>query len=689
MNQDSAAYERKCDARSSLMLGRAASMREAVLAACILMIIAATASWAMGRDVNWDYFNYHGYASADPLGSRLTKDFFPAGYQGYLNPIVFAPLGWMQASKWHSLVIGSVLATIHSINLLFLYLTARHLCAGAPKPITAACLVTALGSLTGAFWQQVGSSFVDPITTVPVMGAVWLITRFQRDAQWAARVAFVAGILAGCAFGMKLTNAPYVLGVVAAVGCLGGSAPFVSDRKWVDRVALIAIGGCGALLGFLLIDGWWAWRLLEHHGSPLFPAFNSVMKSPDFPTQSLTFERFVPQTVGALLWLPAAMVTHASWIVGEVALPDVRPLFLLLFVLCLAARDIYILKAKGCNVAACPSIEPVIVFFITAMMGWLLTSANARYGIPLFLLIAPILWVAAMRLMGTSLGFVAFAVVMALQLIQFASAGNPRWSPSDWTQEWLPVDLSPDFGKTPELVVTASKSSESYLVRYLHPDSAFTNPIGLLSLENDQPGWGKFASLRDRYAGKTRVIFPLEMGESAMALTIEAKNQAIDRLGLELEKPTCRKEVVNFQSGPVLPFIWGRTDVEPRRQIRWLVSCRASIKVKPDPVLAIKRDRAREILDAIERRCPSMFSPNGVAVEGSGDVWGRFYGKHDMMVSVKFDQGIVDYILERQMSSVLIARLSNWKSDVGAMSCRLPHDGYRDMRTLGANHESN
>ncbi len=688
MNQNAVTHDLPHYAATKPRLTQGAPLWEAVLAALIFLVIAVIASWAMGRDLNWDYFNYHGYAAVDPFGSRLPQDFFPAGYQGYLNPIVFAPLGWMQAAKWHSLVIGSVLAAMHSLNLLFLYLVARHLCANAPKPIVAAGLVTLMGGLTGAFWQQVGSSFVDPITTIPVMAALWLITRGHHEALPAGKVSFFAGLLAGCAIGMKLTNAPYVLGVIAAVSCLGSDAQTATRKKWTTGIALIAACGCGTVLGFLLIDGWWALKLYEQHGSPLFPVFNSVMKSPDFPAQSLTFERFVPQTTGALLWLPLAMLTHASWVYAEVPLPDVRPLVLLLLAFGLAVRAISAFKAKNRSAVTGSSIEPAVSFFLVAMVGWIFTSTNARYGIPLLLLIGPIIWMAAVRLLGLSFGFVIVAIFTVLQLIQFSVSGNPRWAPNDWAREWLPVHLSDDFGKTPELVVAISRSSESYLARYLHPETVLTNPIGLLSLDNDQPGWSKFASLRDRYAGKTRVIFPLEMGERAMMLTINAKNEIIDRLGLELDKSSCGKESVNVPTDQTLPFIWDRYEAGSRNAIRWLVSCKAQIKSAHDSKLAVKRAQAREILDAIERRCPSMFSPNGVAVEGTGDIWSRFYGKHDMTVSVKFDSGIVDYIMERQISSVVIASLFNWKSDVKAMTCRLPHDGYRDLRTLGGNHET-
>ena len=60
-----------------------------MLAACLLA--GAACSLVLGRDLNWDYFNYHGYAALLLRQDRLGQDFFAAGYQGYMNPLAFAP----------------------------------------------------------------------------------------------------------------------------------------------------------------------------------------------------------------------------------------------------------------------------------------------------------------------------------------------------------------------------------------------------------------------------------------------------------------------------------------------------------------------------------------------------------------------------------------------------------------------
>src|SRR5688572_2064222 len=85
---------------------------------CALWTIAA------GKDVNWDQLNYHYYLPYEWLGGRLAQDYFAASGQSYLNPVGFLPFYLMVSAGWHSVVVSAVLAAVHSLNLLLLYLIA-------------------------------------------------------------------------------------------------------------------------------------------------------------------------------------------------------------------------------------------------------------------------------------------------------------------------------------------------------------------------------------------------------------------------------------------------------------------------------------------------------------------------------------------------------------------------------------
>src|SRR5215470_14647565 len=84
-------------------------------------------SWWAGRDLNWDQLNYHFYAAYLYVDDRLARDFMGASIQGYLNPLAYVPFYLMVRANWHSLVIGSTLAVIHSTCLWLTYGISRVL----------------------------------------------------------------------------------------------------------------------------------------------------------------------------------------------------------------------------------------------------------------------------------------------------------------------------------------------------------------------------------------------------------------------------------------------------------------------------------------------------------------------------------------------------------------------------------
>src|SRR5262249_41014709 len=108
--------------------------------------------------------------------------------------------------------------------------------------------------------------------------AIVLAVRFPdpaRPALSACRqygLLLLAGTLLGMSMGLKLTNCMFVLGLAVA---------------WLWRFNFSVryfgggiMAGLGIILGFLIVDGWWAWRLWTEFQNPLFPFYNEIFKSP-------------------------------------------------------------------------------------------------------------------------------------------------------------------------------------------------------------------------------------------------------------------------------------------------------------------------------------------------------------------------------------------------------------------------
>lgn len=654
---------------------------DVVVAALVCLVVCIGAALAMGRDLNWDYFNYHAYSAMQWRSDRLAQDFFAAGLQGYLNPLAFAPLGMMQALGLHSALIATVLAGIQSLNLLFLYLINRHLFADVERPRLAAVVITVLGGATVAFWSQVGSTFVDATISPLIMASLWLVLRHPSRRGLAASM-----LMAGAAVALKWTLIPYVMGLWVAVALLPGS----SRQRLLRQIS----ASTSMLAGFLLCYGYWGWRLYQEFGSPLFPLFNSFFKAPDFPAISNTFLRFVPETWVALLQFPLRMAENESWIYTEVAAPDLRPTLVLALVvaglalslmralrpqqLAGAARDSAIFAADQ------GSWPVLLVFFGVSLALWLKTSANGRYAVPTLILLGPILWGLAVRILGVRVGRTAIVLVSCLQVLHMASAGVPRWNKQPWTHEMLPASVPAALSSKPYLFVSVGRSSESHVAARVHPESPFINALGMYAIENEGPGWQRFTAMRSRWAGRTQVLFkmPADASDPSTPMLIEAIDEKVDRLGLTLNHNDCHLLVFNSMSEET-----GDDPLQERRHRRNLLSCPASLKERPDAELANQRKLAQRIADALELRCPQFFQPARPQIEGSRGMWTRHYLQYDLFVTVAINDDSISFRQERQATPVVLGRVSTWHDDVQRFRCRLPHGGARSVETLRGEHE--
>ena len=128
------------------------------------------------------------------------------------------------------------------------------------------------------------------------MIALWLLLdRDRRDlAGWRSLAA--AGLVAGIASGLKWTNAPYALGLCAALLLTRPSRAGNLRNAFAFSAAVVA--------GVLLSSGAWMWTLYTKFDSPMFPFFNDIFRSPWWDATRLADLRFRPRTLIGWLTFP-------------------------------------------------------------------------------------------------------------------------------------------------------------------------------------------------------------------------------------------------------------------------------------------------------------------------------------------------------------------------------------------------
>jgi hypothetical protein len=478
-----------------------------------LVLSSVLFSASLGKDLNWDILNYHLYSPHLFLNGRMHLDFMGGGPQSYFNPLPFVPFYAMVRGDWPAWLIGAVLAAVHSLSLVALYkLASERLFAAETESASWVLLAVALGSASPLFWGLVGSSFSDPTIAVLVLWALLALCT-SRPFRPALKSLFLAGLLLGAATGLKLSNVVFLVAGIAAVIAMplaGGVRP---------RLVSIAAFLASSLLGGIATHGLWSWMLWREFGNPVFPLFNEVFRSPDFPAVSLAHNRFVPEGLGDAAVLPFHMARSTSWVYVENAAPDIRPGLLAMAAL-LAALMALIRRAHGAEVAPAHGFRarahavPVFwTFYFTAIVMWLATSANGRYAAPLFLLLGPALALLGRRLLADSLARVFLGVALLVQIAVFVMSGNPRWNPEAWGDRWFRFEAVEELRSQPRGYLSMNINSSSFIAPFVHRDSGFLALQGILPLLPGGYAEERVQRFLRHYDGRLAVL--LRLGETA------------------------------------------------------------------------------------------------------------------------------------------------------------------------------
>jgi hypothetical protein len=387
------------------------------------LLLGALYTWFAGEDINWDWLNYHEYGAFALLNGRFDVDVAPGGFQTFLNPLAYLPAYVLRhdagAPLW-----GILLGAVHGLNLALIYWVSRIVLPNAAGAwaIIASVVIAAFGPMT---LSEVGTSFADIITALPVIAGVGLILSAEQGQQ--SRL-LMAGLLIGAAVGLKLTNMTFLIGA--------GTSLVLAARPLRAMMSFAA----GSAAGAIATGGAWAWMLWRQFGNPVFPFYNTIFRSPEAPLAPIADVRFMPHGL-----LDAAAYPF-YWLVGnhrssEWAFRDPRfAVLLVLLALALGVgffRNAQVLRQRD---------KQFLLLFWVAYVIWLLTFSIHRYAIVLELLTAPLIVLLACRLVevlhpgqtepGSSRAGKVVTIVLASAIAIWSQPGD--WSRRPWSDPYRP-----------------------------------------------------------------------------------------------------------------------------------------------------------------------------------------------------------------------------------------------------------
>jgi hypothetical protein len=376
------------------------------------LLAGAAYTWFAGEDINWDWQNYHEYNAFALIHGRYDQDVAPAGIQTFFNPLAYLPAYLLRhhaaAPFW-----GMTLGAIHGLNLALIYWFSRLVLGSAAGGLmlAASVVIAAFGPMT---LSEVGTSFADILTALPVIGGLGLI--LSANARHRSRYA-MAGLLMGAAVGLKLTN--MIFFIAAGASLLYAARPAMA-------LSYFAVGGA---IGALGTGGAWCWTLWEQFGNPVFPFYNTIFHSPEAPVAPTADGRFMPLNA----WDAAAYPFY--WLIGDHRSsegPFRDPRFAILVVLSAAIAAVGLFRRMRVFTLR---DKQFLLFFSVAYIVWLLAFSIHRYAIVLELFAAPLI----VLLLSRFLRVVPFARLKTQVPWTNLTAGTAALAIALWSQpaDWL------------------------------------------------------------------------------------------------------------------------------------------------------------------------------------------------------------------------------------------------------------
>lgn len=354
---------------------------------CIITTI--TFSLLLGYTRGYDLQHYHYYNGFAFWTHRLLLDYRPAGLHNYFNPVLDT-LNFLLIDHFSPAITITVISFIQGItyyaamSIGFLFFKRLQI----NKPALWAFLFSINGLWAITITRQLGAFNNDLVDSVFILFGLqlWFISLYQfKDHQHLSYFKiFIAGILFGIAVGLKLTMGLFAIALFFMAIC--------SPLVWQHWKTLFCLA-IGCALGFIITNGWWALFLYQHFHNPVFPFFNKLFHSSQWPNINSLDPNFKIKNKLLIPILPLLFNTKFAFI-GTNATLDFRYTLSYTALILLFSRQYYyrIKQPYSKDWKIDPVIFQFILFSLSSFIIWSLTFFIYRYLCPLTLL-TPILFI--------------------------------------------------------------------------------------------------------------------------------------------------------------------------------------------------------------------------------------------------------------------------------------------------------
>jgi hypothetical protein len=426
--------------------------------------------------------NYHVYNAWAVLHGRGPVDLFAAGLQSYFNPAIDLPY-YLVAFEWLNsapravaFLAGLPYGALVFFTILCACVVLADLGLFGPRLIASTAVLVAFGVTGSATLPQIGTTFNEIQVAALVLAGVAVmlsaLTNSSAPSNPGATAFIWGGLLFGLAAGLKLTAGTYA--PAAAIALLA-----VADRN-KSAVRTVAWFSVAWALGFCVTFGWWALRLYQATGNPLFPMLENVFHTHWLSGGTWIDSQFKPQSVLQAVFYPFFWVHADRPVVAEPVFSDPR------FALAMIAFAFLAVAAALVRTGLIVPLDRqqkdlhlpktslfVLVFIGVSYVVWLKFFSVLRYTVPIEVLLGLAIGIIALtcaRLLRFRLSPSTSAVCALVFLAAVAAVTRyPMWGRAAYSDAVLKVDrVSLDPGS----LVIVLGSPQAYVL----PGIAQQNP---------------------------------------------------------------------------------------------------------------------------------------------------------------------------------------------------------------------
>jgi len=613
------------------------------------LLLSTLTGWAWtlyaGKDLNWDFFNYHLYSGYSALNYRFDKDFFTANLQGYLNPYSHVPLYLMVHNDWPPTIIALALSTLQTTNALIIYKITIEALPESDEYKKSLALLSCLICLTSPILlQEIGSSFNEATTSIPVLLSIYFIIKRKKT----TKSFFIAGTLIGVAIALKMTNLMF----------FASAFPVLALQKY--RLKRISLYILGTSISFLIINGHWSYQLYKHMGNPFFPMFNEFFKAENFTTEPIKHFRFSVNSVVDYLLRAFEIATPKPYTWTETTAPDLK--FLIIFI----AGPLLILTQKFSHPIKQLSLlnssrSHIILYLFSSWIIWMTLSGNGRYYLPMICLSSSIIII----IIQSSLNKKPFlthslAIIIATcQIYIIATSADKRWSAYEWKEKWVTLDIPNELRSKPWIFLTTELQSSSFILPYLSEKSSMINISGQYGLTSNSEDTRQKAIINQNTE------------------RLRSLNSQIASAPTNIQESFLKAQFIRFNLTPdmsdCMTIVFEETPKGNNLSSTNYLSC----KLKKAPIDAYEsyKIRIKEIdaaFNSIEDTCPNLFQPPRmptISSFGNGPVDYRYYINTDIQLYLTSKGEIKYYNTIKQGDPITIDTLENYKKKKATIEC--------------------